>query len=259
MIDSHCHLTYEPLLCQIDAVLARAAAAGVRGCVTVGTSIDDIGRAIELAATRGGGDVRIWPTAGVHPHEAGKVEAGWDGRLESLARRADIVAVGETGLDYHYDFAERGVQRRVFQRELEIAVDANKPVIIHCREAHADTLDVLRGFPSPQRVVFHCFTGTPAEAGEILSRGHWISLTGVVTFKKSDALREVARMIPAGRLMVETDSPYLSPEPLRSARPNEPAHVMHTARCIAAVRGTTLEALDELTTANAARFFGLTL
>lgn len=259
MIDSHCHLTYQPLLCQIDAILSRAAAAGVRGCVTVGTSIDDIGRAIELAAEYGRGDVRIWPTAGVHPHEASKVDPGWEVRLESLARRNEIVAVGETGLDYHYDFAPRDVQRHVFQRELEIASSVDKPVIIHCREAHADTLDVLRGFPSPGRVVFHCFTGTPSEAEEILARGHWISLTGVVTFRKSDALREVARMIPAERLMVETDSPYLSPEPVRNVRPNEPAHAMHTAGCIAEARGTTLAALDELTSANAARFFGLKL
>lgn len=253
MIDSHCHLTYAPLLDQIDAVLARARAAGVTECVTVGTSLEDTGKAISLAAAHKG----VHPTAGVHPHEAGKVGGPWAAELETRAREPAVVAVGETGLDYHYDFADRAAQRRVFEAELEIAARVGKPVIIHCREAHADVLAVLSAFPHPQRVVFHCFTGTRGEAGEILDRGHWISLTGVVTFKKSDKLREVARLIPADRLMVETDSPYLSPEPVRRVQPNEPSHVVHVARAVAAARGIDCDALERLTDENARRFFNL--
>jgi TatD DNase family protein len=253
MIDSHCHLTYEPLSARIDAVLARAAEAGVSGLVTVGTSVTDTHAAMKLATIFSA----VRPTAGVHPHEAGQVDEGWSTALEALARDPAVVAVGETGLDYHYDFADHTSQRRVFERQLKIALDVNKPVIIHCREAHADTLDVLAQFPHPERVVFHCFTGTPDEARQILERGCWISLTGVVTFKKSDALREVAAFIPADRLMVETDSPYLSPEPVRGVRPNEPAHVVHTAARIAQVRGLTYDQLDALTSDNARQFFGL--
>lgn len=254
MIDSHCHLTYSPLYDQIDAVLARAAAAGVSACVTIGTSIEDTRRAIALTAAKQG----VHPTAGVHPHEAGKAAEGWDRDLESLARLPEVVAVGETGLDYHYDFSDRAAQQRVFERELEIAVAVGKPVIIHCREGHADTLAELKSFPRPDRVVFHCFTGTVAEAREILDRGHWLSLTGVVTFKKSDELREVARLLPADRIMVETDSPYLTPEPIRSVKPNEPAHVAHTLRCMAAIRGMSFDDLDTLSTANTKTFFALT-
>ncbi|MEE8169711.1 MAG: TatD family hydrolase [Phycisphaerae bacterium] len=253
MIDSHCHLTFGPLLNQIAAVLERARAAGVTDCITVGTTIEDTHRALELAER--------WPcvhvTAGIHPHEAAKVAPGWDRDLEALARRPDVAAVGETGLDYHYDFADRPTQRRVFERELEIAAAVGKPVIIHCREAQADALDVLADFPDPGRVVFHCFTGTVEEARVLLDRGHWLSLTGVVTFKKSGALREVARLLPDDRLMVETDSPYLSPAPVRHHRPNEPAHVVHTARCIAEQRGLAAEALESLTVANTRRFFAI--
>jgi len=253
MIDSHCHLTYAPLFDQIDAVLARAAAAGVTDCVTIGTSIADTRRAIELAAAKPG----VRPTAGVHPHESAKVAPGWERELEELARRSEVVAVGEMGLDYHYDFADRAAQRSVFERELQIATAVGKPVIIHCREAHADTLAVLSDFVDLRGVVFHCYTGSVAEAREILDRGYWISLTGVVTFKKSDELREVAKLLPAERLMVETDSPYLSPEPVRSMKPNEPAFVVHTARAIAAVRGMAYDDTANVTVANTRGFFSL--
>lgn len=253
MIDSHCHLTYAPLHDQLDAVLQRAAAAGVDAIVTVGTSVADTRLAIQLATRH----PCVFPTAGVHPQESSKAASGWDAELEHLARRGDTVAVGETGLDYHYDLSDRASQRRVFERECEIATAVGKPLIIHCREAHADTLAVLSKFDRLAGVVFHCFTGTRKEAAEILERGYSISLTGVVTFRKSDELREVARMIPDDRLMVETDAPYLSPEPVRGIKPNEPAFVVHTARCVARQRGWTDAALEALTVANTRRFFRL--
>jgi len=253
VIDSHCHLTYSPLLDQIDVVLRRATEAGVCRMVTVGTSIPDIERALALAAAH----PFIHPTAGIHPYETGKCGDDAGPPLEALARRPEIVAVGETGLDYHYELADRAAQRRAFEHQMTLAVTLDKPLIIHCREAHRDVMEMLATYPRPERVVFHCFTGTPDEARELLERGFWFSLTGVVTFKNSDALREAARLLPDDRVMIETDSPYLSPEPVRSVRPNEPAHLIHTLRRLAAERSTSFDRLEALSEANTRRFFGL--
>jgi TatD DNase family protein len=253
LIDSHCHLTSDDLYGGIDGVIARAAAAGVRQMVTIATDAADARRALALSARF----ANVHVACGVHPHEADRSTAGWDSQLWDLVRRPEVLAVGETGLDYHYDFSERAAQQRVFRRQLEIAADVHKPVIIHCREAHVDTLAALRDAHVEADVVFHCFTGSEGEAREILDAGYWISLTGVVTFKKSEGLRAVARLIPPERLMMETDCPYLSPEPLRNVRPNEPARLVHTARCIAEARGLTIDQLAELTTGNARRFFSM--
>jgi TatD DNase family protein len=252
-IDSHCHLTYEGLGDRIDEVMNNASSAGVSEFVSIATDLEDAKRAFALAQ-----DYKsIHVVCGIHPHNAAKTAEGWDAELTKLAWRSDVYGIGEMGLDYHYDFSDRATQSHVFRRQLEIAAAAEKPVVIHCREAHDDTLRILHESPKPPRVVFHCFTGTIAEARSILDHGHWISLTGVVTFKKSDELREVARLIPEDRIMIETDSPYLSPEPIRSKRPNEPAHMIHTAECIARVRGLSLDEFAGLTVANTRRFFNL--
>lgn len=253
LIDSHCHLTYEGLIERIDDVMRNAQAAGVGEMITIATDINDAARALQLARRFS----NIHVVAGIHPHQAAKAERGWENLLREIAARSDVRAVGETGLDYHYDFAKRETQQTVFCGHLDIATAKQMPVVIHCREAHRDVLDILAEFPDVPRVVFHCFTGTMAEAKEILNAGYWISLTGVVTFKRSDELRDVARLIPADRLMVETDSPYLSPEPVRSVRPNEPAFVKHTAECIAKARGMQYEDLVTLTHQNTRLFFNL--
>ncbi len=253
LIDSHCHLTAEGLREQVEAVIERAAASGVRTCITIAEDLADADRALALAATHP--SIRV--VAGIHPHRAAKVPDGWDGELLRLAQREDVAAVGETGLDYHYQYADPQSQSRVFRRQLEIASKVDKPVVIHCREAHRDLLAVLADFPQLTRVVFHCFTGSENEADDIIARGYWVSLGGVVTFKKSEALRAVARKLPDDRLMIETDAPYLSPEPVRSLRPNEPAHLIHTAQCLAEQRGMTLGDFAAMTTANAQRFFSL--
>ena len=253
LVDSHCHLTYEGLGERIDEVIGNATAAGVTEFVCIATDLGDADRAFELA----GRYQSIHVVCGIHPHHAAKTPHDWDAQLEKLVALSHVHGVGEMGLDYHYDFADRSTQAQVFQRQLAIASRSSKPVVIHSREAHDDTLRILDDSPKPPRVVFHCFTGTIAEARAILDKGYWISLTGVVTFKKSDELREVARLIPADRLMIETDSPYLSPEPLRSKRPNEPAHLIHTAECIARERGVSLDDLAKLTAANTRRFFNL--
>jgi len=253
LIDSHCHLTFDGLREQVPAVLARAAAAGVTACVTVATDLADADRALALAAAH----PSVHVAAGIHPHEAGKVAPGWDSALSDIVGRGDVRAVGEIGLDYHYDFSDRPDQQRVFRRQLELAGAVGKPVVIHSREAQEDTLAILADFPSLSRIVFHCFTGTVREAVALIDRGYWISLTGVATFKKSEAIREVARRVPSDRLMVETDSPYLSPEPVRNVRPNEPAHLVHTAEVLARQRGVTLPEFAAMTSANTRRFFGL--
>ncbi len=253
LIDSHCHLTYDGLHEPIGDVIRNAHAAGVTEMVTIATDLTDAQKALALSAIY----PNIHVVCGIHPHHAGKATEGWDAALLKLAQREDVHAVGETGLDYHYDFSDRESQHRVFRRQLEIAAEVNKSVVIHAREAQADVLATLAEFPGLRNVVFHCFTGTVPEAREILDRGYWISLTGVITFKKSDELREAAKLIPDDRLMVETDSPYLAPEPVRNVRPNEPALVVHTLRKLAEVRGVSPERLAAITVANTRRFFKL--
>jgi TatD DNase family protein len=251
MIDTHCHLTDPRLFEQLPDVLERARAAGVTRIITIGTSIED-GRAA-VALCRGRDDVRC--AVGIHPNYTQDARLEDVPLLRELQGDASVVALGEMGLDYFHKFADRGHQARLFEAQLALADELRRPVIIHSREAIDDTLAILRNVPAV-RAVFHCFTGSGAEADRILAAGHWISFTGPVTYKKNDDLREVVRRVPIDRLMVETDAPYLSPEPMRAQRTNEPALVMHTAAKVAEVKGISLEELDRLTTANAARFFG---
>lgn len=250
MIDSHCHLTYPQLASQFDGVLERARAAGVERMITIGTSVADAARAIALCRRHD----HIRCAVGIHPHHSNEAAPGDIERLAEMEREPVVLALGEMGLDYHYDFSPRDVQRRIFEQQLELAAKAGRNVVIHSREAIDDTLAVLGELPAVP-ALFHCFTGTLAEARRILDRGFYIGITGVVTYKKSDELREVARMIPDDRLLVETDAPYLSPEPMRKQKVNEPALVMHTARFVADLRGVSSEQLDQITTANTAAFF----
>jgi TatD DNase family protein len=196
--------------------------------------------------------------SGIHPHEAG---AFTDAEVESLAaiwRQPGIVAAGEMGLDYHYDFSPRDAQQRVFRKQLDLAARTSLPVVIHSREAHGDVVRILleQGFHA-RPVVFHCFTGTRDEAAEIRSHGWRVSFTGVLTFKNSVELQKVCAETPPDELMFETDSPYLSPEPVRKMRPNEPRNVVHTARFAADLRGEPFESVARSSTINAVRFFAL--
>lgn len=254
LIDSHCHLTYPELLGQIEAVLRRAEEVGVRQCLTVAQDLDDAQAALTLAENQ----PRIRVVAGIHPHLSAKAPAGWETALSQILAHVKVCAVGETGLDYHYDFSDRESQQRVFRHQLELAEKTGKPVVIHCREAHDDTMRILGDFPRLAGVVFHCFSGTRAMAREIFACGYSISLTGVVTFKNAAEMRSVAGEAPPDRLLIETDAPYLSPEPLRKVRPNEPALMVHTAECIARERGQSLEEFAFQTTQNTQCFFSLT-
>jgi TatD DNase family protein len=252
LIDTHCHLTYKGLCEDTASVVTRAAAAGVTRMVTIGTDIPDHAKVIELTSAYR----QVFGAIGIHPHHAAETEPGYEGFLaNSLKKHPRMLALGECGLDYHYDLAPKLLQRGVFLNQLEIARQLSKPVILHVREAHADALGIMADFPELKFVV-HCFTGTPDECRKWLDLGAYVGITGIVTYKNAADVQASAKLVPADRLLVETDSPYLSPEPVRSKKTNEPANVAHTAAYLATLRGTTLEELARLTTENAARFYG---
>jgi TatD DNase family protein len=200
----------------------------------------------------------VYALAGVHPHEAKDVPEGYLDEVGRCAAHERNVAVGEIGLDYHYDFSPRPAQREVFAAQLDLAGRLGKPVVIHSREAIDDTLAVLADAGVPgERLVFHSFTAGPDDVRRVLDLGAVVSFAGVVTFARADDNRRAARLVPADRLLIETDAPYLSPEPVRKIKTNEPANVLHTLRKLAEVRAEPPEALAEQTTANARRFFGI--
>jgi TatD DNase family protein len=251
MIDTHCHLTDPRLGDQLAAVMSRAAAVGVTRMVTIGTHPDDWEPCLDVC--RRYANVRC--ALGVHPNYCNEAEPEQVNLLRGLQANPSVVALGEMGLDYHYDSVPRQRQLQFFESQLQIAVELRRSVVIHSRQAIDDCLDVLKGFPVPA-AVFHCFTGSTDEATRIFDAGHLIGFTGVVTFKKTDELRQIAAAAPAEQILVETDAPYLSPEPVRGQKINEPSLVMHVARVVAAARGVTVEEIDHLTTRNANRFYG---
>jgi TatD DNase family protein len=256
VIDSHAHLDAELGQPTPEEVLARARAAGVVQVVAIGLwrAPGSFGNALELARRHPGA---VAATIGVHPHECAQVgEADW-ALAEALARDPGVVGVGETGLDFHYDLSPRPVQQAAFRRSLRTARQVGKPVVIHLREADPAAEEALReeGVP-PAGGVVHCFTGDPASARTWLELGLHISVAGIITFKTAEAIRQAVRLVPRDRLLVETDSPYLAPVPLRGRR-NEPANVVYTVAKVAEVWGLPVEEVAALTTANARRLFRL--
>jgi TatD DNase family protein len=281
LIDTHCHLSYPGLFENVRAVLARAAHSGatelqgvsggggtegdatqsdapqaspmpVSRFITIGTHIDDHHKALSIANAH----AAVFAAIGIHPHHAAETDEGYDGFLEHRLRtEPKVVALGECGLDYHYDNSPRLVQRGVFVNQLEIARRIGIPVILHVRDAHADALSIMTDFPE-LRFVVHCFTGTPAECDAWLALGAYIGITGIVTYKNATDVQDAARKVPADKLLLETDAPYLSPEPVRKVKTNEPANVLHIARFVAQLRNIPLADLARQTTTNAATLFG---
>jgi TatD DNase family protein len=244
LIDSHVHLDDRKFDPDREAVIERALAAGVERMMAIGTGSGppDLETAIRQAERY----PFMLATIGVHPHDASKATAETFQRLRDLAAHPKVAAIGEIGLDYHYDFSPRGVQRAVFQRQLEIAAESGKPIVVHTREAWADTMELLG---QARRGIMHCFTGDAQQAREALDLGFYLAFGGVLTFPKADAVREAARITPEDRLLVETDCPYLAPAPHRGQR-NEPAFVVEVARRLAEVRGATLDEIAGQTTRN---------
>jgi len=256
LVDSHCHIAEPEFDADRDAVLARAVASGVTTVVCVGATgaVERNLPAVELVGERGG--VEIVATVGIHPHDARTADDAAFATLEQLASMAGVVAIGETGLDFHYDHSPRPVQREVFARSVALARHLHLPVVVHVRDAHAEALSVLREEAGDDGGVIHCFTGDRVDAVRYLELGFHISLAGIVTFRNADALRDAVRAIPSDRLLVETDAPYLAPVPHRGHR-NEPAHTRLVAEGVATARGEPFAAVAEATTYNARRVFRL--
>ncbi len=257
LIDTHAHLDYEDFAEDFGSVLARAHAAGVERIISIGTSAASSRRAAELAVEH----PAVYAVAGIHPTTVEEATDVDHAALREIAGRRRVVAIGETGLDYHRlpeDLVQAdGVKARQaesFRQQLDLAADLGLNVVIHQRDAWEDTLAILRPYTGRLRGVFHCFGGALAQAEEVLALGHLVSFTGIVTFKNAAVVRETAAAVPADRFMVETDCPYLAPVPYRGKR-CEPAYTRETAAVIAQVRGQTLEELAAQTTATAERFF----
>jgi TatD DNase family protein len=251
LIDTHCHLWFEHFDQDRKQCLDRAASAGVTGFLQVGTDLETNERALALARCVD----NMKATVGVHPHDAKSLDDAAVARLAEQAADSEVVALGEMGLDYFRNHSPQDVQREAFRIQLRMATDLDLPVVLHCRDAHADLLKIINEEGIPRKGVAHCYSGDMEWLEQYLATGLYISIAGPVTYKKSDGLRAAAKACPADRLMVETDCPYLTPEPNRGKR-NEPAYVRYTAEAVAKARGVSLEELAELTTRNAETLFG---
>jgi TatD DNase family protein len=258
-IDSHAHIDTRPFDEDREEVIARAREAGVETIIVIGATgdVSDAERAVKLAESRDD----FFATVAIHPHDVAKMEPSWWDALRELARRDKVVAIGETGLDYHYDHSPRDLQQRCFEQFIEMARELELPVVCHVRDAHDDARRILAEQGAGQgrvRGVIHCFTGGPDDAAAYAEMGLYVSFSGIVTFKGKSAnpIREALRLVPRDLLLIETDCPYLAPVPMRGRR-NEPAYLVHTAEAIAREIGMELSDLAALTVANTRAAFGL--
>ena len=253
LFDTHCHISLEQFAEDREAVIQRMLAAGVRRATVVVDAAEDVEGAFRLAEAYDFLTVAV----GVHPHNAKDYDARVEGILREALRHPKTVVLGEIGLDYHYDFSPRDVQRRVFERQLDIALETDMPVQLHIRDAHGETMELVRARHKEGRMpagIMHCFTGSWECAKTYLAAGLYISLSGAVTFKNAPKLTEVAKNVPADRLLIETDCPYMAPVPMRGKR-NEPAFVAYTCARVAEIRGQSPEEAARMTYENALRAF----
>ncbi len=253
LVDSHCHLDFPDFQEERDAVVQRAREAGVGLMLTICTHVSRFAQVRAVAAAY----PDVFCTVGIHPHHAADefAHSGTDG-LVALTRDPKVVGIGESGLDYFYDKSPRDLQQESFRRHIRACLETDLPIIVHTRDADADTIRILReeGAGTRLKGLLHCFSSSRQLAEEALEFGFHISFSGIVTFKKSDELRDVARIVPMDRLLVETDAPYLAPVPVRGKR-NEPAFVAHTARLLAEVKGVAEAEMARASTANFLRLF----
>lgn len=253
LFDSHCHLDAEAFDQDREAVIERARAAGVTRIVTIGASngVASAGRAIQLAEQY----PNVWATVGVHPHDADL--PGGKELLEAMAQHPKVVAIGETGLDFHYSYASSDNQKKWFREQIALARQCRKPLVIHCRNAASECLEILQAESAGEvGGVFHCYSETAAYFHEISRLNFMVSFPGIITFKKAQNIRDAARGIPLESILLETDAPYLAPEPYRGSR-CESAQMVETAKALAEALNITVEKVANQTTLNALRFFSI--
>jgi TatD DNase family protein len=252
LADSHAHLEMNDFDRDRDEVIRRAENAGVDLIITVGTTLDDCRKAVSIANKY----KNVYAAIGIHPHEVKDIDETTYETLKKLAKMDKVVAFGEIGLDFFRNLSPRDVQIRRFGEQLELASEIGLPIIIHDRDAHQETLEMLGGWKGKHRGVVHCFSGNYKMAEKCLEMGFFISIPGAITFGKSEKLQDVIRHIPVTDILVETDAPYLTPHPHRGKR-NEPAYVIHTARKVAEIKGLSLEELANVTYQNTRNVFGI--
>ncbi len=245
-IDTHCHVYDDKMESDDRVSVTQAREAGVDKMIVIGTDLDTTKSAIDIANRHDG----VWATVGLHPHDAKNGLAG----LVELIDSPKVVGIGECGLDYYYDHSDREVQREMFAAQIALANERNLPLVIHTRSAWADTFDVLDACGTPERTIFHCFTGDVEEARGCVERGAYLSFSGIVTFKNADDIRRAATWCPSDRLLVETDAPFLAPVPHRG-KPNQPAFVPVVGEFIAGLRSISVDDCAEITTQNACLAF----
>ncbi len=249
--DSHAHLTAPELCAHTAEILQRARNVGVNEILNICTDRQTLYDGLTLAEVEGG----VFNAGATTPHDVETDGESDFSYFEEAARAKKLVAIGETGLDYHYQRADRKIQQKFLVRYLHLAAELKLPVIFHCREAFADLFAIVDAeYPKGAPAVLHCFTGTQREAEEVLRRGWHLSISGIATFKKSEELRLVAKQVPLGQLLIETDAPFLAPQGMRG-KVNEPAFILETAACIAAVQGVPVKDIAQATRANAIRLF----
>jgi len=250
-VDSHCHLSSEEIYNHLDEVVNRAHMVGVQYFLNAGGKFDELERQIEICHRF----AHVWTVTGVHPHDALHFSSVKLDEVLLNAQKPEIVAIGECGLDYFYDFAPKDIQIKIFKMMIEAAQESGLPIIIHTRDAEADTIELLSNAykRKPFKGVIHCYSSTQWLAQEALKLGFYISASGMITFKNADNLRDSFKIIPVERLLLETDTPYLAPVPMRG-KTNEPSYIVHTAGVLADIKGMNLEDLERVTTQN---FFDL--
>ena len=252
MIDSHCHLDFKHYNGRREAIIAEAARAGVHTLVNIGVDLETSKKSIALAERF----ESVYAAVGVHPHDSKTFDADILEQIRKLAAHQKVVAIGEIGLDYYRDFSPRDVQRQAFMQQLELAVDLEMPIVIHTREAFRDTIDLVRPFaPALAGGVFHCFPGNAKEAAEVLDLGFHVSVGGRITYK--NALSAVmAASVPLERILLETDAPFLTPEPFRG-KTNSPAYIPYVGRKLAEIKGVEVDEVDRVTDRNTQKLFRL--